>query len=54
MRARVLWASFISNPDLPERFRQGAPLNKWESNSFYGGDEHGYTDDPTLGGTSQS
>jgi len=39
---------FISNPDLPERFRQGAPLNEYDSNTFYGGDEHGYTDYPAL------
>jgi len=40
--------SFISNPDLPERFRQSAPLNEYDSNTFYGGDEHGYTDYPVL------
>lgn len=40
---------FISNPDLPERFRQGAPLNEYDSDTFYGGDEHGYTDYPSLG-----
>ncbi len=39
---------FISNPDLPERFRQGASLNEYDSNTFYGGDEHGYTDYPIL------
>ena len=39
---------FISNPDLPERFRQGAPLNEYDANTFYGGDEHGYTDYPVL------
>lgn len=39
---------FISNPDLPERFRRGAPLNEWDSDSFYGGDEHGYIDYPSL------
>jgi N-ethylmaleimide reductase len=39
---------FISNPDLPERFRQGAPLNEYDSNTFYGGDEHGYIDYPVL------
>lgn len=41
---------FISNPDLPERLRQGAPLNDWDESTFYGGDEHGYTDYPTLRG----
>ncbi len=39
---------FISNPDLPTRLRQGAPLNEYDSNTFYGGDEHGYTDYPVL------
>ena len=39
---------FIANPDLPERFRQNAPLNAWDDSTFYGGDEHGYTDYPTL------
>ncbi|MDB5511220.1 MAG: flavin oxidoreductase / oxidase family protein [Enterovirga sp.] len=40
--------AFIANPDLVERLRQGAPLNEWDQNSFYGGDERGYTDYPTL------
>lgn len=39
---------FISNPDLPERIRRGAPLNEWDSATFYGGDERGYTDYPSL------
>jgi N-ethylmaleimide reductase len=39
---------FIANPDLPERLRQNAPLNGWDDSTFYGGDEHGYTDYPTL------
>ena len=39
---------FIANPDLVERFRQDAPLNEADSNSFYGGSEKGYTDYPTL------
>jgi len=39
---------FIANPDLPERFRQNAPLNEWDDSTFYGGGEHGYTDYPTL------
>lgn len=39
---------FIANPDLPERFRLGAPLNKWDDSTFYGGDEHGYIDYPSL------
>lgn len=39
---------FISNPDLVERLCRGALLNKWDDSTFYGGDEHGYTDYPTL------
>ncbi|KAA8982881.1 alkene reductase [Halospina sp. K52047b] len=38
----------IANPDLVERFRQDAPLNEWDASTFYGGDERGYTDYPTL------
>ena len=40
--------SFIANPDLPERFRQGAPLNPPDVPTFYGGGPQGYTDYPTL------
>ena len=39
---------FISNPDLVDRFRLDAPLNPWDVRTFYGGDDHGYTDYPTL------
>jgi N-ethylmaleimide reductase len=37
---------FIANPDLPERIRQGLPLNPYDRATFYGGDAHGYTDYP--------
>jgi N-ethylmaleimide reductase len=37
---------FISNPDLPERIRLGLPLTPYDRATFYGGDEHGYTDYP--------
>ena len=40
---------FISNPDLVERLKKGAPLNEWDKNTFYGGGAKGYTDYPTLG-----
>lgn len=40
---------FISNPDLVERFRIDAPLTPWDVRTFYGGDDHGYTDYPVLG-----
>lgn len=39
---------YIANPDLVERFRQGAALNTPDADTFYGGDEHGYTDYPFL------
>ncbi|HEY9844658.1 MAG TPA: hypothetical protein V6D03_00510, partial [Candidatus Caenarcaniphilales bacterium] len=39
---------FIANPDLPERFRLNAPLNRPDPASFYGGDEKGYIDYPVL------
>jgi N-ethylmaleimide reductase len=39
---------FISNPDLVERLKQGAPLNPFDKATFYGGGAKGYTDYPTL------
>jgi N-ethylmaleimide reductase len=41
--------SFLANPDLPERFRRGAPLNAPDPASFYSPGPTGYTDYPTLG-----
>jgi N-ethylmaleimide reductase len=40
---------FIANPDLPERFRRGAPFNAPERKTYYGGAAAGYTDYPALG-----
>ena len=40
---------FISNPDLVERFKRGAPLNAFDKATFYGGGAKGYTDYPVLG-----
>lgn len=40
--------TFIANPDLPKRFEMGAALNTPHPESFYGGDEKGYTDYPAL------
>jgi N-ethylmaleimide reductase len=37
---------FIANPDLPERFRNGLPLNPYNRDTFYGGDQRGYIDYP--------
>jgi len=40
---------FIANPDLPERFRQNAPLNEQDNNTFYAPGAKGYADYPFLG-----
>jgi len=39
---------YISNPDLVEKLKVDAPLNKYDRATFYGGAEKGYTDYPTL------
>ncbi len=39
---------FIANPDLVERLRRNAPLNKADRATFYGGGAEGYTDYPML------
>jgi N-ethylmaleimide reductase len=39
---------FISNPDLVERLKRGAPLNPADKATFYGGGAKGYTDYPAL------
>ena len=41
----------IANPDLPERFAKKAELNPYDRATFYGGDERGYIDYPTLAAT---
>ena len=41
-------AMVLANPDLVERVKTGAPLNEPDRSTFYGGDERGYTDYPTL------
>jgi N-ethylmaleimide reductase len=38
----------IANPDLAERFRRGAELNRWDAKTFYAPGAAGYTDYPTL------
>ena len=40
--------SFIANPDLPERFATGAPLNTPDPTTFYSPGAKGYTDYPAL------
>jgi 2,4-dienoyl-CoA reductase-like NADH-dependent reductase (Old Yellow Enzyme family) len=39
---------FLANPDLPERFRQHAPLNKPQPETFYAQGPQGYIDYPFL------
>ncbi len=39
---------YISNPDLFQRFRLGAPLNEADSNTFYAPGARGYTDYPNY------
>lgn len=46
--------AFISNPDLVARLQAGAPLNAWNSATFYGGGAEGYTDYPPLKNTAKS
>lgn len=40
---------FLANPDLPERYRTGATLNKPDPSTFFQGEEKGYVDYPALG-----
>ena len=39
---------FIANPDLPDRLRNGWPMNSLELDSLYGGSKEGYSDYPTY------
>ena len=50
----VAWGKlFIANPDLPERFRSGAPLNAPAQETFYAKGPKGYVDYPALAGAGQ-
>jgi N-ethylmaleimide reductase len=40
--------AYIANPDLVERLRLQAPLNRPDPATFYGGGARGYTDYPAL------
>lgn len=40
--------AFLANPDLVRRFRENAPLNTPDRETFYAGGAKGYTDYPTL------
>ena len=48
--AIVFGSMFIANPDLPERFRLGAPLAKADPATFYSEGARGYIDYPSLDG----
>jgi N-ethylmaleimide reductase len=39
---------FLANPDLPKRFKENAPLNDPDSDTFYAQGKEGYTDYPFL------
>ena len=47
--AIVFGTKFLANPDLPERFRRGAPLNDPDRATYYSPGERGYTDYQPLG-----
>jgi N-ethylmaleimide reductase len=40
--------SYLANPDLVERFREGTPLNRPDTSTFYTDGPKGYTDYPPL------
>jgi N-ethylmaleimide reductase len=40
--------AFLANPDLPERFRRGAPLQEPDPATYYTTGPAGYTDSPFL------
>ena len=39
---------FIANPDLPRRWQMNGPLNKGDTDTYYGGGREGFTDYPAL------
>jgi N-ethylmaleimide reductase len=49
--ATVFGSTFLANPDLPERFRQGATLNVPDRETFYTPGAPGHIDYPTLSST---
>ncbi|WP_103889179.1 alkene reductase [Actinacidiphila yanglinensis] len=46
-------ALFLANPDLPRRLRLGGPYNSPQRETYYGGDDRGYTDYPALPATEE-
>ena len=49
--ATVFGSTFLANPDLPERIRQGAALIALDQTTFFAPGERGYTDYPALSAT---
>jgi len=49
--AAAFAVKFLANPDLPERFAAGAPLNAADRATMYGGGAKGYIDYPALDAT---
>ena len=45
---------YLSNPDLPRRWREGASLNKYHRPTFYSQGNEGYLDYPFLDGVPES
>ena len=39
---------YLANPDLPNRFRKNAELNKYNRDTFYADGDEGYIDYPFL------
>jgi N-ethylmaleimide reductase len=52
--AVVFGGAFLANPDLPERFRRGTPLNAPDRSTFYSPGAQGYTDYPFLSASDNS
>lgn len=52
--ATVFGGAFLANPDLLERFHQGAVLNTPDKDTFYSPGAKGYTDYPTLNGATNA
>ena len=40
--------AFIANPDLPERMKQGYPINTFDAETLFSSDKTGYTDYPVY------
>ena len=45
---------YLANPDLPNRWREDAPLNRYNRDTFYTQGNEGYVDYPFLSGIPDS